>query len=233
VISGTPEDKFSDIGGFESSFGKGNVRSSVLRVFGHNRSINLIIFVGVMGITIENSPTSFIHILFTKHFERVSFGFNPFNISFSWSSPFHDIHTTFGGDSFQHTKLRVFGRGWDNDGVGNFIGFDTFFSALGNFINLDMVSNFVETSIIGNSNNFRNNRLLGGIFQNKENMVTTIDTMQMFTLSSSFLRGFKEILVTISHNTDFEIRVDTKSIRVLEEFSKSTFRSLFEKSLFS
>lgn len=140
-----------------------------------------------MSITIENSPTSFILILITIHFERMSFGFNPFNISFWWSSPFHDIHTTFGGDSFHHTKLRVLGRGWDDNGVGNFIGFDTFFSAFGDFINLDMVSNFIETSIIGNSNNFRYNRLLGGIFQNKENVVTTIDAMQVFTLGSSFL----------------------------------------------
>jgi len=49
-----------------------------------------------------------------------------------------------------------------------------------------MVSDFVETSIVGNSNDFGHDGLLSGVFQNKENVVTTIDTMQVFALGSSF-----------------------------------------------
>lgn len=117
------------------------------------------------------------------------------------------------------TEIRVSFNGWENNRFSDMIFFFTIESAIINHLFGDSVFNFIETSIVGESEHIRHNRLRGNIFKNQLNMSTTIGTHVMFTSGSSLRRDFLEILLTKCHGIDFTVRENTESIGSVNIFS--------------
>lgn len=187
--------------------------------------VNLVIFVWVVTVCKEKGPTSSISDLITIYWNGgfVSF-FDLINSRFSFSSVHEDINTRCSWRLGVGSEFRVIGRWWKNDGFNDGVFFNTVSSAIFNDVIGHIGLNFIITWIIGKSKNFGHDGLRCHIFEDKLNVVATVDAHHVFAFHSSSGGNFFKGVFAIGHGVNFTVGEETKSVRRYNIFA---FYSIF------